>query len=160
MSWDVQSWMRLICHPVDFVGAAYRKKIQLPNGELGMSYAVEFLPPDENGERQRQRSRDGAAGGEAPSAGFLRITRKAVQMMINECDVPVYPTNAATGKTLTIHRLFANDWTASGLPGLGERGLHVLRPLALDRRQGVVRSGNALERTQAKVDEIVAARAA
>src|SRR5215470_5359285 len=48
VSWDVKSFMRLICHPVDVVGATYRKKIQNQvTGDLVTQYAIELLYDEE-----------------------------------------------------------------------------------------------------------------
>lgn len=111
MSWDTSAWLRLICHPVDFVGAAYRKKIQDPvSGDLAISYALDFLDPDKDGKINGSDPETGLLEVKRLPAGFLRISRRAVQRMINECDVPEYEHKTPNGQTLTIHRLFSNDW--------------------------------------------------
>lgn len=112
MSWTTESFMRLICHPVDFVGAAYRQKIQnQATGHLDTKYAVDFLV-DETGDLQGSDPENGLLEVRRLPAGFLRVTRNAVQRMINECDVPSYDIEK-NGKTLTVYRLFSNDWNDS-----------------------------------------------
>jgi hypothetical protein len=119
MSWDTTSWLRLICHPVDIVGAAYRKKIQDPvTGNLAVSYALDFLDPDEHGNFNGSDPETGLLEVKRLPAGFLRITRNAAQRMINECDVPEYEHKTPDGRKLTVHRLFSNDW--NGQEDVGE----------------------------------------
>lgn len=110
MSWDAESFMRLICHPVDFVGGAYRKKLQNPQtGELEVKWAIDFLA-DENGEINGSDPENGLLEVRRLPGGFLRVTRRAIQKMINECGVPEYEIENSAGKMLTIHRLFSNEW--------------------------------------------------
>jgi len=109
MSWDTPSFLRLICHPVDVVGAAYRKKIQDPaTGELVTKYAVDFLC-DENDEIKGSDPETGLLEVRRLPTGFLRISRNAIQRMINECGVVEYEIDDH-GKPLTIHRLFAFEY--------------------------------------------------
>jgi hypothetical protein len=119
MSWDMESFMRLICHPVDFVGGAYRKKVQnQKTGELDVKWAIDFLDPDENGNLKGSDPETGLLEVKRLPAGFLRVTRRAVQRMINECGVPEYQIENHDGKLLTIHRLFSNEW--DGKQEIGE----------------------------------------
>ena len=107
--WDTKSFMRLICHPVDVVGATYRQKIQNPiSGELITKYAIDFLP-EVNGEYNGSDPETGLLEVKRLPTGFLRITRKAIQRMINECDVVEFEIDDA-GKPLTLHRLFSFDY--------------------------------------------------
>jgi hypothetical protein len=74
MSWSRQSFMRLICHPVDFVGASYRQKIQnQQTGELITRYAVDFLD-DEKGVSNGSDPETGLLEVKRLPAGFLRVT--------------------------------------------------------------------------------------
>lgn len=109
MSWDVEAFFRLLVHPVDIVGASYRQKIQsFETGELITKYAVQFLY-DENDEAQGSDPETGLLEVKRLPTGFLRISRNAIQRMINECGVPEYEIDDH-GKPLTIHRLFSFDY--------------------------------------------------
>jgi hypothetical protein len=108
ITWDTKSLLRLICHPVDFVGGTYRKKIQNSlTGELMTQYAIDGLY-DENGDTPGSDPETGLLPVKRLPAGFLRITRSAIQRMINECDVQEYEIDDH-GRPLTIHRLFSFD---------------------------------------------------
>lgn len=110
MSWDHHSWARLICHPVDFVGATYRQKIQDPvTGQLMTRYALDFLVQEDGETIKGTDPETGLFEVKRLPAGFLRITRKAIQRMINECDVPEFEIERH-GKKMVIHRLFSNEW--------------------------------------------------
>jgi hypothetical protein len=108
MGWDSRSFMRLICHPVDFVGASYRQKIQGPDGNLVTKYAIDFLY-DEEGNSPGSDPKTGLMPVRRLPFGFIRVTREAIQRMYNECDVPEYDIEHQ-GRQLHIHRLFANEW--------------------------------------------------
>lgn len=109
VSWDAATFLRLICHPVEVVGATYRQKIQDPaTGDLMVKYAVDFLY-DEDGDSNGSDPETGLLEVKRLPTGFLRISRSAIQRMINECDVPEYPIDDH-GKPLTIHRLFSFDF--------------------------------------------------
>jgi len=109
ISWDRESFMRLICHPVDVVGATYRKKIQdLETGALVEQYAIDNLS-DENDMVKGSDPETGLLEVNGLPTGFLRITRNAIQKMINECDVQEYEIDEH-GKPLTLHRLFSFDY--------------------------------------------------
>lgn len=113
MGWDNPSFMRLICHPVDVVGATYRQKIQDPEtGELITRYAIDFLVEDDGETIKGSDPETGLLEAKRLPAGFLRVTRRAIQRMINECDVPSY-TIERSGKQLLIHRFFSNEWNGS-----------------------------------------------
>ncbi len=119
MSWSRQSFLRLICHPVDFVGASYRQKLQdQSTGELITKYAVDFLD-DENGETAGSDPVTGLLEVRRLPAGFLRVTRRAVQRMISECDVPEYQIDDK-GTMRIIHRLFANEFNSEINQEVGE----------------------------------------
>jgi hypothetical protein len=119
MSWSRQSFMRLICHPVDFVGASYRQKIQnQQTGELITRYAVDFLD-DEKGVSKGSDPETGLLEVKRLPAGFLRVTRRAIQRMISECGVHEYQAED-NGKPMVIHRLFANEFNSKINQEVGE----------------------------------------
>lgn len=116
---DCASLMRLVCHPVDFVGAMYLKKVQNPaTGALMEKWAGEFLDSPDDGRLQGYNADLGLLEVKRLPAGFMRITRKAVQRMINECGVVEYDHDLPDGRVLHIHRLFENFW--DGKQDVGE----------------------------------------
>jgi hypothetical protein len=115
ISTDLPSFMRLVCHPVDFVGATYRQKIQQPGTDLlATRYAIEFL----ESETITSDPATGLLEVKRLPAGFFRVTRTAIQRMINECGAIEYDHETYQGESLRIYRLFENHW--DGKQDVGE----------------------------------------
>src|SRR5262249_35226733 len=87
------------------------QKIQkIGTNELLVKYAIELMPPDENDMCRGSDPENGLLEVRRLPTGFLRISRNAIQRMINECtDVPEYEIDDR-GKPLTINRLFSFDY--------------------------------------------------
>jgi hypothetical protein len=107
IGWEAEGLIRLLSHPVDFVGASYRSR-----GDPEV-YVLRTL----DNELQRDRT-NGLMEVEGLATGFLRITRRAAVKLANAYKDEWYTDPTAPGLTIRNlfnfevrdHRLYSEDY--------------------------------------------------
>lgn len=103
VSWRRDAPLRLISHPVDIVGGAYRKKVP------DETYAVRWIE-NEAGEVQGSDPATGLLEVRGLPAGFVRITRRAIQRMINELRPIQYKFNRGHYGDTPVYKIFDHEY--------------------------------------------------
>lgn len=102
MTWSPEAFLRLLLHPVEIVGAAYRKKL------TQLAYNLRWAWGDDN--RLIQDQDTGLLEVEGLPFGFIRIRRSAIERMIAELKPRRYKATR-NGQDLTVYKLFDLEFT-------------------------------------------------